>query len=243
MKEPQKRTYASFDMWRGLLAIWVVLFHCVSNTQNDYANVIRGSGFVDFLLWSGLRVPMFFVISGYCMSAAAANLIDRDHTVGRFAVARIRRIYPPHLAALMIGFGVAGLFWLVQQLGYIQDNPTVAWFTKITAWDIAVNAMLLQVPLRLHSLNDVTWTLCYEVAFYAVIAVAIFAFRKQGWHWVLKALHVVTLLALLTTVLAPKWVLFPFDHWIGFGEGVLLFDLLCGRPWKERSRKGKALYG
>ncbi|MBC8134470.1 MAG: acyltransferase [Fibrella sp.] len=241
MQQPHSRTYESLDLWRGFAAIWVVLFHSMVDRDTDF-----GSGrnfFVEFCSWGDTAVPIFFVISGYCMSAAAANLIDRNHTLGRFAVARIRRIYPPHIAVLLLGLTIPASYWLAQQLGYIHDNPTVTWFTHLTAGHLIINALLIQVPLNERSLNDVTWTLSYEVAFYAVIGLAIYAFRKQGWQRMLQVLHVVTIVAFLITVFAPNLSFFPFNHWIGFGEGVLLFDLLCGRPWKERSRKGKALYG
>jgi peptidoglycan/LPS O-acetylase OafA/YrhL len=81
------------------------------------------------------------------------------------------------------------------------------------------------------------------VAFYAVVALAIFALRKQGWERMLKVLHVVTVASFVIAIFAPRWAVFPFDQWIGFGEGLLLFDLLCGRPWNQRTVPAKLFYG
>ena len=241
MRLSYNRTYKSLDLWRGFAAMWVVLFHAIVSINNNLP--IERNFFVEFCFWGDTAVPIFFVISGYCMAAAAANLIERNQTIGRFAIARVRRIYPPHIVVLLFGLSIAASYWIIQQLGIIKDNPTVTWFTHLTITHIVINALLLQVPLHERSLNDVTWTLSYEVAFYAVIAIAIVAFRKQGWQWMLKVLHVVTVVAFLIVLFAPKWAVFPFDQWIGFGEGVLLFDLLCGLPWQNRSVKSKFFYG
>jgi peptidoglycan/LPS O-acetylase OafA/YrhL len=45
------------------------------------------------LLWIG--VPIFFVISGYCISASIDSLRRKPRAIGSFFARRFHRIYPP----------------------------------------------------------------------------------------------------------------------------------------------------
>lgn len=242
MQETGSRAYKSLDFWRGFAAIWVVLFHSISSIQTDSGRPLPRNIFVDFCLWGDAGVVLFFVISGYCIAVAAANIIDRDQPVRRFITARVRRIFPPHWVVLLLFILMAGVAWFAQHRGIISDSNLAERFTLLTPWAIATNATLLQVPLKQDSINIVAWTLSYEIAFYAVMAVAIFTLRKRGWQQMVKVLHVLTVIAFSLVVLAPRWAIFPFDLWMSFGVGVLLFDLLCGQPWKERRTEERLFY-
>ncbi|MBC7807891.1 MAG: acyltransferase [Akkermansiaceae bacterium] len=258
MKEPSaKRVYGSLDMWRGLLAMWVVIFHVLLDPAIHRNSIVPGSLIAEFISWGPVRVPMFFVISGYCMAAAAANTMDRNHSSWQFVVARVRRIYPPHLTVLLIAIFTAGLAWLAQDMGFVNGSNLARHFEGLTTGVIIANAVLLHGPLDQPSLNAVTWTLCYEVAFYAVMAIAILMLRSKGWQLMLKVLHAVTVLTFGLSLLFPTWLVFPFsipahvtvgepyvmvNAWTSFGEGLLLFDLLCGKPWKERTTNDKYFY-
>ena len=258
MKElPKKRIYESLDMWRGLLAIWVVIFH-ITLIPGVYKQSIIPSNFFELFIGLGpLRVPMFFVISGYCMAAATASVLDRGHSAGKFLAARIRRIFPPHLAVLLGSILLGGLLWVAQTSRLIGGSASAENFAKLSYQEVIANALLMQIPLKQISLNPVTWTLCYEVAFYCVMTVAILVFQKQGWQFLLKVLHVVTVVTLGISLFYPAVLIFPFNAianvqvgsedimlnaWTSFGEGLLLFDLLCGLTWKDRSTKARYFY-
>ncbi len=62
------------------------------------------TGLVWALLWlagyGDLGVPLFFVISGYCISAAADRARRHDHPVRTYFIRRFRRIYPPLWAVI-----------------------------------------------------------------------------------------------------------------------------------------------
>ncbi|MBC7805142.1 MAG: acyltransferase [Akkermansiaceae bacterium] len=239
MREVRSRTYESLDLWRGFAAILVVLFHCIANITSEPARAQNTNFFVDFCLWGDVGVSLFFVISGYCISAAAANTMDRGQQTRQFLVARLRRIFPTYLASLFLFILAAGMAWFAQRSGTIGTSKLAEMFTSLTPRLVLTNSLLIQVPLKEESITLVSWSLCYELSFYAIVAVSIFAFRKQGWQVMVKALHCVTLIALTIATFAPQWASFPFDRWICFGEGVLLFDMLCGQPWANRTRQGR----
>jgi peptidoglycan/LPS O-acetylase OafA/YrhL len=103
------------DAWRGIAALWVVMVHaCV-------AFLVTGDNgrFVSFPLyalsiWGQLGVAMFFVISGYCITGAAYGALASGRTAGRYGLDRIRRIYPPYLAACIAALALGLLMGLAQ---------------------------------------------------------------------------------------------------------------------------------
>ena len=77
-----------------------------------------------------LGVPMFFVISGYCIAASAEATIDRGESAGSFLAPRVWRIYPPYWFALLgfllmvAGLDAAGLARLLQRAARRQARPS-----------------------------------------------------------------------------------------------------------------------
>src|SRR6516165_7858972 len=93
--------YRSLDLWRGVACLLVVVYHA-TYIQCGIATEPSGgatSSVVQWLIglthWMDVGVPMFFVISGYCIAAAADGLRHSSRSVGNYFVRRIRRIYPP----------------------------------------------------------------------------------------------------------------------------------------------------
>lgn len=101
-------------------------------------------------------VAVFFLISGLVIPVSLA-----EHTRAGFLVARLLRIYPLYAAALLIEMAVlAGnaRYWGLP-------------FT-ITARQLAANLLLVQDLTGQPSLDLVNWTLCTELRFYLVMALA-----------------------------------------------------------------------
>ena len=94
------------------------------------------------------------------------------------------------------------------------------------------NLTLTQELFHQPTLSGVYWTLCYEVGFYAVVALVLLACRKsRNPMLLLDVLHVVTVASLAGVLFAHRAVPFPFDLWPHFGLGVLLYDVLRHR-WR-----------
>ncbi len=90
------------DIFRAAAAFWVLMLHTghrvdsAVNPQLAHSLVLRAAGA------GQLGVVVFFVISGYCITAACYSALASGKSVPRFAYERVRRIYPPYLAALLL---------------------------------------------------------------------------------------------------------------------------------------------
>ena len=190
-------------------------------------------------LQGGLGVHVFFVISGYCIAVAACSNLRRKQGIAAFVKARIRRIYPTMWAGVALTFGMAVLAYVLLTRGVLTTSEMgqrdmlhqhfVYYFTNIT---------LTQVVLHQGFVLFVCWTLCYEVAFYALVSVALWAVRQRDGRALLDLLHGVTLLSLAWLLLAPSGIVYPLDFWPEFGLGVLLYDILQN----PTQRRPKALF-
>ena len=96
--------YRSLDLWRGAACLAVVVYHAAGAATLSSGS----SGFFDRLALPALRVvgfgwigvPVFFVISGYCIAATSDSQRHRGLPTRRFFERRFWRIYPPYWAFL-----------------------------------------------------------------------------------------------------------------------------------------------
>src|SRR5262245_48025050 len=102
--------FALLNYLRGVAALWVFAHHLAWARDE-----VTAPGFI---LRGYLGVPMFFVISGYCLAAAARQARDRGDSTVTFLTRRLLRIYPPLWAAL-------GLAVAVYAVGPSMGWPTV----------------------------------------------------------------------------------------------------------------------
>jgi peptidoglycan/LPS O-acetylase OafA/YrhL len=99
------------------------------------------SGFASVALnimhYGNLGVPMFFVISGYCIAATAQSALERRTPLGTYFWRRFRRIYPPYwimLGLLIVGFIV---FDVLLFPGILSSDPRPRfrpWWFSGTQW-------------------------------------------------------------------------------------------------------------
>ena len=183
---PRAPRYASLDFWRGIACLSVVLYHSVLIRQITHGS--REGGLVEqvllFLhgLWIG--VPLFFVISGYCISAAADSSRLKRGGVADFFIRRFRRIYPP--LWILIAFSIAAFVIVDYGLfpGLLSDQPwgqMRPWWYSGWQW---VGSVTLTETWRHHVIGGPrghfpgqAWTLCYEEQFYALMGLLLLAPR------------------------------------------------------------------
>jgi peptidoglycan/LPS O-acetylase OafA/YrhL len=106
-----------------------------------------------YLNFGPLGVGAFFLISGLVIPMS----LDK-HTRASFLLARLLRIYPTYIAALLIEMAALranAAFWG-------QPFP-------YTPWMIVSNALLIYNTVGLPSLDLVNWTLCVELKFYLLM--------------------------------------------------------------------------
>ncbi len=210
------QAYHALDAWRGLASLWVVCYHA----SLSLTVLFPGRARLEPGLWlqgGYLGVPLFFVISGYCIASAAVSAARREQGAKSFFMARLRRIYPPYLAVLLLSFLIARLPIHSTPLDVSLQSPLfyLASFT------------VTQVPLHQALIQAVFWTLNFEVAFYVIVGLLLFLpTRVRTARAVLNTLHVLTLSATALLVLLPRAPLFPFTFWTQFGLGILAFDIL-----------------
>jgi peptidoglycan/LPS O-acetylase OafA/YrhL len=176
-------------------------------------------------------VALFFVISGYCIAAAADNSRKRSHSTRTYFVRRFRRIYPPFWIVVILSIGAFFLLdygWRAPLLSggaWPQYRPT--WFSG-SQW---IGNVTLTESWRYHLFGGMkgqfvgqAWTLCYEEQFYFVTGMLLLFSRR----WFFPGIAIVS----IATGLAAAWAQgagvhvdgFFFDgSWLLFAVGVAVF--------------------
>ncbi len=220
--------YRLLDAWRGVAALWVVLLHV--RLETTPAPLYR------FSAGGHLGVPMFFVISGYCIASAATRSLNAPRPVRHFLTARVRRIYPPYLLASLAAAALSLLLTALIRHHVVRGSQIASLDLLHQGWRFYLGALTLtQLPLHTAYVIRVFWSLCYEAAFYAIVALLLLAAVRtmQAGH-LLDALGVLTVGALAWLNLAGPACPFPWNLWPQFGLGVLVYQILA-QPGNRRS--------
>ena len=98
--KPQNARYESLDMWRGVACLCLVLYHAAffcetSMRVGDVGSWSIADSFLYAIKKTWCGVPIFFVISGYCIAASLDSLRRKPHSLLHFFSRRMHRIYPP----------------------------------------------------------------------------------------------------------------------------------------------------
>lgn len=207
--------YEMLDAWRGLAAVAVVLHHLgLGHAVNVGHNA----------------VAIFFVISGYCVTAAAQNCLRKGVGLGRYLARRLRRIYPPYVLALLF-FIATRLVKSGAGLGETPGGGVVYWLQNftLTQW-----LSLVAAPASFAAENPTLavaafWSLNYEEQFYLVVGLLLLAARWRGWGGVLKGLAALMVVGVAWNLLLPARSFgFFVEYWVLFGSGGLVYFRLCG---------------
>ena len=234
LSESKPIRYRSLDLWRGIACLFVVVFHSVG-----YAYRYNSVGQTD--LWSALiaicwvgwiGVPLFFVISGYCITASVERCAQKESGgFPTFIYRRIRRIYPPYWIAVLlltvIGFVVFYLF----NSRLLSDNIDIPfrppWWKSW--WQIFGNITLTE-SWRWHLIGEgpslilgVAWTLCYEEQFYLVMGLMMLATQGKNFYlWISLA----SLPSLFFFGSHSVKGLFFDGYWLMFAAGIFSYYLI-----------------
>ena len=105
-------------------------------------------------------IHLFFVLSGFIIATVHAGDIGRPDRVSNYLFNRVTRIYPA--------------VWIMTVLALVLYDASFGGSEKVSKlqpWSVAASFLLL--PQSGDALVNVTWTLKYEIAFYALFAVTI----------------------------------------------------------------------
>ncbi len=157
---PSKIT--TLEALRCIAALLVVLYH-LQDIFFTRAGILPFGG----LFTAGDRgVDLFFVLSGFIIMAGHQGDIGNAPRVRQFLYRRATRLFPS-----------VWIMTIMAAMIYASSFGGVAKSAKLEPWDIVASAFLL--PQSGPALVNVTWTLKYEVFFYALFAVLI-ASRRMG---------------------------------------------------------------
>lgn len=220
--------YRLLDPLRGLAIISVMLLHFCERGIESSDNIIHAR------LWTVVQhgylgVQMFFVISGFCISAALYGSMNKKFPLRHFLHRRLRRIFPPYWASLT----------LVVILGFltilILDTPIQTVF-PLTTGDWICNILLIQGPMHATDANLVYWSLSIELQFYLVMAVALLWSRyTEVWLVIFSSLSFSIQIYSNSSSL-PIWGTI-FAHWSEFLCGIAGYYWITGNgksrllPW------------
>jgi len=192
------------DLLRFLAAVWVCLFHIndmIVFHSNWYFNIVY-NGF--------LGVPVFFVISGYCIYYAAHHA----KTASGFIIRRLFRIYPAYWLSLIVTISCL----IVRKLIH-GDNPV---HLPKTPGSFLETVSLLSSPFSaVTNINYVSWTLTYEIFFYLLVFIGLLLPAVYRLLWI-----IVISIAVFFLPQHDNWPLFFIQYWPYFCLGMIIFRML-----------------
>jgi peptidoglycan/LPS O-acetylase OafA/YrhL len=224
--ETRTARYELLDAMRGI-AILAVLFLHFSERGVESSDQLVHSRIWPVLQHGYLGVQLFFVISGYCIMAAVSTASAKDSGVSYFTTRRLRRIFPPYWASLVLVIA-AGLV-----TGLLLKTPWSTVF-PLKPWEWLANVFLMQGPLQATDANLVYWSLSIELQFYLVMAACLLMSPKISEIWLVFVGFVSVVLALTHVVPLTGWVL---NYWAEFACGIAAYFWITRRrqwswtPW------------
>lgn len=216
---PWPARYELLDGIRGLAALAVVFQHTGVADVGHFA------------------VMIFFVISGYCITASAEACRRNGGGFRDFMLKRVRRIYPPYLLA--VAFFVFTRYMRSALGSPVQFKPPlIAWLQNLTLtqW---VSDLFHPVhwPALTPSFVAAFWSLNYEEQFYLVTGLCLVAAIR------LRIPMVTSVLVLAVIGIAWNWLIpgnfiygLFIEYWAHFALGACLFFVLCRLTGKAPRR-------
>lgn len=155
-----KQQIEVLQAFRGLAAVWVVLFHVGFISQDRGLPVFAG----DLFRQGHIGVDFFFVLSGFIILHVHQRDLGKPESTGVYVAKRFFRVFP--------------LYWslLTLKLAYCAATGGAGIPAEKLNVDNVVSSYLL-LPISEASgekpMIAVAWTLTYEVLFYLVFALGI----------------------------------------------------------------------
>jgi len=198
------------DGLRGVAAVLVMLYHQVGRTS---VGALTHRGY--------LGVAIFFVLSGFVITAVVGARPISAGFLGRFALRRMIRLDIPYWLNIVVALA---LMVLAARMGVPQPSIRLA--------QVAAHLVYLQEILGYAEISRVYWTLCLEVQFYLALILLLWCAQimRAQWSWfiaVFLALMGVSVLANMNWIPTPAGLMFPY--WWAFALGALCYWTLTNR--------------
>jgi peptidoglycan/LPS O-acetylase OafA/YrhL len=200
----QERNH-TLNLLRFLAALVVVFFHY--NTPATYSD----NFYKNFVKFGWLGVPIFFVISGYCilMSALSAK------TSIEFIFRRLFRIYPTYWFSMFIVCMAALFQWL-----WLGANSATMFPRNLSS---ILSCILLYIdPVsETPGINIVYWSLACEICFYLTVFLGLLFPRK----YMLTYFCAISILSICFPIYGKGEFYYFLKDWPCFALGLCLYYL------------------
>jgi peptidoglycan/LPS O-acetylase OafA/YrhL len=243
MKPAIKIDPVTSDVMDGLRGASALVVACVHGFQ-VFLIPYFGLGTPSHILTSFAAthaVTIFFVVSGFmiCVSVFRHRNANSSFRTGEFAEARILRIYPPLIAALLITVTVylliSGLclhgsesYRLGGEVDVVRERATLEWSALPSTFFLLYGAVPHAPPPI--NMDGSLWTLAYEWWFYILAFLC-----ARLWNG-LRIATITPLAAVLIMLLYGRNTLFLWFLLIWLGGFALGFAYLTGALFTVRSR-------
>jgi len=153
------------DGMRGIASLLVVIFHLLWHPLSEVSPRAAAATVFGFH-----GVTIFFVVSGFAITQSLAGLWITPPTAGRFLLRRVCRLDPPYWASLVLVLAIGAAARVLLH----QPAPEAT----VGASGFLAHVFYLQYFLDVPSLQDVYWTLAFEIQFYLVLVLLLAAHQR-----------------------------------------------------------------
>ncbi|PWV51957.1 acyltransferase [Chitinophaga sp. S165] len=159
------RRFHALDSFRGICAVFVVLFHTrILHSFSEYSFFRNGHRFVEF----------FFILSGFVMCYTYGEAKFNREKMKDFMIGRTFRLYPMHILMLLFFLGLELFKLYGSSKGMVFDKEP---FTDQQApGQILPNLLLIHawIPgISSNSFNYVSWSISIEFYLYVIFGLVL----------------------------------------------------------------------
>lgn len=153
-----------FDGLRGILAIWVILFHLDES-------MINGAIANNYIVELGcISVDVFFGLSGFVISLI---YVEKKIFFSTFMKKRLRRLYPMLFFSTTIYLGFYLLKYLVNGLN-VESQLFIDYFRSV----FFINSTNFFTNENYLGLNFPSWSVSVEIILYVIFGIIVLLIRK-----------------------------------------------------------------
>lgn len=227
MSKQLNNNIVSLDILRGLAASFVFFYHMHIGGLLHKATGINLFNYID-LIGAQYAVPIFFILSGYCIELSVQNTISRKGSfqIKEFYIRRLKRIYIPYLFALF--FSILA--------NYIAKSNY-----SLEIQDFIIHLFVFQgfSNTYFNTINVVLWTITVELAFYLLYPVYFYLKQRSGLFNTLAILSIVSLVSIIITSYLKQngglaYHYFPINLFASWCLGCALCNLKTTEPFLKK---------
>jgi peptidoglycan/LPS O-acetylase OafA/YrhL len=199
----------SLNAFRGLAALLVALGHLEQVFLRPYSQVI--SPFAGLLAQASVMI--FFVISGYSITASIEGLIGKPNSCYEYFIRRFCRVMPPLVTVLLLMYllhNLAPYFFSTRTRDFISQSNLIRggfYFDigEATGSLLFLNGFLTATP----DANGPLWSLSFEVWLYGIFFAVYYAFTNNIKIPILIAVNFYLLLIFIDN--SGNWLFFKYS--------------------------------